>query len=413
MSKNPIPADWDGQSWCSRVGCWPDSVLWNGLLTGLVSSPQRGRFWDEKTGSILDIQDTGREIFDRNSSLEECCMACTEATSVADAIISAVSSMSGSNGVCGCGSGGASSEEPPDSPIEPGAPGQEEGSVPPGFDTWSEYEDYKCAIATWIVERVQIDLAWFETVDWLTITATSVVAALVTPIPFDDIAAITGFMVALTLEGVLLTAAQDLQNAVAGDFDDFVCALYQGGNASESKANWDAQVEVSVDAQTGAFYAFIEKSILRATVSNSAINKLFDKDVSLANTIDPGSCVGCNPCPQAWVWGSGDLENGGTWLSGDSPGPEHRIQWHAGSQQKAIMVSLTGWTDAAGSPEENFRLASEEAEGCSKPNGNDVLDQINPPTLPFAMDCVQGGTIRSATEFEMEWTVEGPGENCP
>lgn len=412
MAKNPIPSDWDGTSWCSRVVCWPDSTLWNGILMGLFTSPQRGRFWDEKTGTITDVQVVGREIFDRNSDLEECCMACTEATSVADAIIAAMSSFGGTSGVCGCGSGGAGSEEPPDSPIEPGPPGQQQGDPPPGFDTWADYEDYKCAIATWIVESIQTDLAWYETINIVTIALSSVIGALITPIPFDDVAAIIGLMLTLSLEGVFLTAVQDIGAAVAADFDDFVCALYQAPNAEEAKANWDEQVDTSIDAQTGAFYAFVEKGILAAMVSNAAINKLFDEDIALRNTIEPGDCSGCVPCPQAWVWGSGDLQNGGTWLSGDSPGPEHRMQFHLGWQQKAIITAITGWTDAAGAPEDNWRMWSAEGVGCAITSGFDVLEQINPPALPFNIDCVQGATIRSGTPFSIAWTVVGPGENC-
>lgn len=63
--KVPIPNDWDGESWqCIRVQ-FPDSIMWTAILTGLLSYLTRGRFWDEKTGSIIDTQAIGWEIFDR------------------------------------------------------------------------------------------------------------------------------------------------------------------------------------------------------------------------------------------------------------------------------------------------------------------------------------------------------------
>lgn len=41
---------------------WPDTPRWIGLLQGLLTTVQQGRFWDEKTGSIKDMQAIGRQI---------------------------------------------------------------------------------------------------------------------------------------------------------------------------------------------------------------------------------------------------------------------------------------------------------------------------------------------------------------
>lgn len=61
----PIPDDWDGESWTFRVVCWPDSVQWRAILSGLVSTPSRGRYWDGKTGDIRATQLVGLEILAR------------------------------------------------------------------------------------------------------------------------------------------------------------------------------------------------------------------------------------------------------------------------------------------------------------------------------------------------------------
>lgn len=85
--KNPIPQDWDGESWKRYCVCWPDSELWTGLLLGFLSYCTRGRSWHENTGSIKDAQAIGWEIFNRNYPLEEVFMSCTEGGWVAKAIL--------------------------------------------------------------------------------------------------------------------------------------------------------------------------------------------------------------------------------------------------------------------------------------------------------------------------------------
>jgi hypothetical protein len=68
----PIPGDWDGQSWTCIQVVWPDSDLWLGILAGLLTIPTRGRFWDERSGSILATQMIGREIDRRNLPFNPC-----------------------------------------------------------------------------------------------------------------------------------------------------------------------------------------------------------------------------------------------------------------------------------------------------------------------------------------------------
>lgn len=84
--KIPIPDDWDGETWCRWSVCWPDSELWKGLLLGFITSPQRGRLWDEKTGSIKATQEIGRQIFDNNFPLECVIMSCGDATELIAAL---------------------------------------------------------------------------------------------------------------------------------------------------------------------------------------------------------------------------------------------------------------------------------------------------------------------------------------
>lgn len=70
--KLPIPDDWNGEDWrCVEVQ-WPDSPLWIAILAGLLTTPTRGRFWDEQTGNIKQVQAVGNEIWNKNFPLNDC-----------------------------------------------------------------------------------------------------------------------------------------------------------------------------------------------------------------------------------------------------------------------------------------------------------------------------------------------------
>lgn len=70
--KFPIPDDWGGENWqCIRVE-WPDSPVFTAILTGLLSALSVGWFWDERSGSVRDAQEIGRDIWERNYPLISC-----------------------------------------------------------------------------------------------------------------------------------------------------------------------------------------------------------------------------------------------------------------------------------------------------------------------------------------------------
>ena len=68
----PIPDDWNGIDWhCIQIE-WPESPQWTGLLIGVLTLLTRGRYWDERTGTITDVQAIAREIFDRAYPFVSC-----------------------------------------------------------------------------------------------------------------------------------------------------------------------------------------------------------------------------------------------------------------------------------------------------------------------------------------------------
>lgn len=65
MLRWAIPDDWteENDGYTSVVFCIPNSRKWRGLITAHIDDLTWGRNWDEKTGSILGVQDISREVF--------------------------------------------------------------------------------------------------------------------------------------------------------------------------------------------------------------------------------------------------------------------------------------------------------------------------------------------------------------
>lgn len=71
--KIPINDEFEaGQELTCFTVYWPDTPRWIGLLQGLLTMIQQGRFWDEKTGSIKAMQAIGAQIEGANMPLTTC-----------------------------------------------------------------------------------------------------------------------------------------------------------------------------------------------------------------------------------------------------------------------------------------------------------------------------------------------------
>lgn len=68
-----IPPDFEpGQELTCFQVYWPDTPYWRYILSGLLSYPTRGRFWDERSGTIKTAQAIGLQIWHANMDLEHC-----------------------------------------------------------------------------------------------------------------------------------------------------------------------------------------------------------------------------------------------------------------------------------------------------------------------------------------------------
>lgn len=59
-----IPTDWtEEDGYILYLVCCPNSAQWQGALKGQIWKLATGRFWNERTGTVTEARDIGREIW--------------------------------------------------------------------------------------------------------------------------------------------------------------------------------------------------------------------------------------------------------------------------------------------------------------------------------------------------------------
>jgi len=182
----------------------------------------------------------------------------------------------------GCGSGSAgSTEAPPNEFID-------DGETPPdGFPDYSAYSSFKCRLAKLIVQQIQQDLEYVKSIGVTEISSILLSAALLTPIPLDDIAVLVGVIITYAVESTLDALLQAALDALGVDFDELVCDLYLAVDVVEAKAiftNWSN----TALSETAEF-------LFNFFVTNDNLNRLFQDGNFLLPDNDCVACGGVGP----------------------------------------------------------------------------------------------------------------------
>lgn len=299
----PMPNDWNGVAFCRWAICWPDSSMWQAILHGLVETPTQGRFWDFSTGNFEELRESFLPAYEHNFKFDEVIMACND-TGLADALNSIALAISGlSAGDCGCasttvncGAGGAGGAPVAPTTIE--GPVADGSDPPAGFETLQDYRDYKCAIATHIVSTYVDDLQRLSqiasNVEWVA-SKLAVVAAglLLTPIPGDELFAISAAIAVAIASDVWSDSLTLLQNSASEIQADLVCALYEAGDVGAAVSNFQSVLTEEINASGTLPYTYIAASTISPFTAADNLNRLFAKDTSLSLPV--GDCSGCGP----------------------------------------------------------------------------------------------------------------------
>lgn len=309
--KFPIPQDWDNVSWCRWSVCWPNSEGWEAFLRGLLTLPQRGWTWDERTGNILSVQEIGRQITSGNIPLDGVIMSCND-TNLADSfnnIALAIRSLAvgaSGNGCCTTvevivnntfqGSviqpvGGNST------PVYGSQPGLVlgPGEFPDSFPSLEAYNQEKCRNAHLLTDSLIVSLnnlagfTFMESVALVGFIGAAIVASII--FPPTIIPLMIGVLIVLAVEVTLLSAAAAY---IEDHKSEVICMLYDSEGTELFLSVFadflDAMVAfLSVSSPVGVAI----KTVCLLLFNTDTINRLFSGAASAGYPDADCSDCGC------------------------------------------------------------------------------------------------------------------------
>lgn len=337
-----------------------------------------------------------------------------------DDLVTAIQNLSfmAANPNCGCGSGGGPATSPPASTEDTGDITETEGTPPDGYDNWLSYQTKKCDIASWIVTNLKNDIQWLQTVDIAVITLVALAAGL------------AGFMsanvVLLILSVVLAIAAyspvvlDDGEAAVSNGFDDLVCALVTGTNASDSISQFVDAMETAINAETADTVArALLLQLMSYWADTTSVNLMYAPlaDVDMVQVPIGGDCSECGLACQTDYIQYGALISGDVWQS-ELAGGVHRIRlWFRSDgdhndcsdfcgPMQSVKVAVSGWSNPT-NPFDSFRFWSDDE--CPFGTGSPDVYSSDTPVSPSTAYCMRLMDIISATAFTATLTER---EDC-
>lgn len=319
-------------------------------------------------------------------------------TAISNAILTA-GSASGGGDCCEPGSFGAGTTEPTPNTFE------DDGvAFPPEFADRTAYETYKCQVANAIIASIEEDMAYLTTANILALGVASLALALVTPIPFDDIAVLLGLLVAWTIQAVLTGYISAVEALWTAQPDELVCRLFIAANSTEAKSNLRAYLDTNLSSGAAA--------LAKAFVGFADMNGLFGINQTLAQSqLTMG--VDCDDCTEeGHFFEHGGLVDENTWESELGGGGVHQISvafyassWTVSAFPTRLMtldfLSFTGFTPKTDSTHA-FRARTTMTLGtiCV---GWDVYCQDATP----GSECMKKLSLRSTTPFTVDVSL-GP-----
>lgn len=296
----PIPDDWDGISYCRWAVCWPESVLWQGILSGLLEMPSQGRFWDANTGSIVGVQQSFKPTYQANFDLTEVIMACGD-TGLQDIAAAIRLLAQAQTDCCVSISGGGiqgtvpNGEDPPIAwPGDVPPIGLPEQGYPDGYESQAQYLVDKCAVANLLTDGLITVLTTLAAFDIANIVGLSALLAAGVGFGLVVISAaalpviLSALLILAAVEGLLLAVRQDIIN----NRDDWVCAMYEGETSQEVILAIAALLETLViSLEVTSVVGLMIKTFVIAILGPDSVNKLFEYQAGVGYPD-----ADCTPC---------------------------------------------------------------------------------------------------------------------
>jgi len=299
------------------------------------------------------------------------------------------------------GSGGAGAFQPQTLGDE-GLPENWTGSA-------EDYADYKCKAAVYIYNNLLVDLTTMSGLSLAGLIVVQIapllIAALVTPIPADDIA-----VLALLLLELALVSDQwaDLLTSLDSIRGDLICAMLESSSAIDAVS----RTEALVDAEMGGLFDVLD-DVTNTMITIDQMNALFIRlpaidgmavqDCSDCECIPGPAFESAVPVIDGDLWTIEAYQRGGTdvnwYISGGSfvtPSSANCAGEAQNTDWSVRFVSVTGRTGSwAGKA---FRIAT------FLPYSNytgDIYSSDTQPSSAVTYSNVRGMTVKSATPFSM------------
>jgi hypothetical protein len=206
--------------------------------------------------------------------------------------------------------------------VEPGTP-------PEGFDTWEEYQLYKCAASNWLWRWERQNIEYFRNLDGGALAVTILVpllALIFATVEAPPVTVAVAIMAAALEVAILAGAGWWYLDQMLTAWDDnreaIVCALYNSGTSTEAAEAMVGQAQDAVEAiiAWGALepvapqIAELLGTIFSKLIGDNTTAILFKYNATVQNAIDSGAidCDDCTPegdCNdfRQLFYGSGDL----------------------------------------------------------------------------------------------------------
>jgi hypothetical protein len=417
--KFPIPQDWDNVSWCRWSVCWPASEGWEGFLRGLITLPQRGWTWDERTGSIIDVQQIGREITAKNIPLVGVLMACND-TELADSFnniavaIRLLASNQAGGGCCADNQtalnnsiqnfvnqplGGNplpvyGSEQPLE--LEP-------GQIPEGYDDFAEYDADKCRKANALITATiasQRALGAISAANFAGLSAVAIMA-------ISGVLVVQPYLIPLLIAALVVLAAtmhhlDAAADAMQDNYEEWVCTLYEGDNVSGLVGAIGDLLDVLVGiiGVTGPI-SFAVKTVVLILLNADNLNKLLSS-APMLGVAD----IDCSSC-HWWTCAIGTvLEFGDDYIVLEAIDPGDfdalvAVAYPDTDDLYELEAEVAGWTSPSDHPEFSSSWDTRE-DACGAGLGYDWQNiSASPESGPYAARTFQH---RANTTFTVKYT---------
>lgn len=178
--------------------------------------------------------------------------------------------------------------------------GETPDTPPPGFSSWASYRTHKCNMSADILNGIIADLQSIAILDLVGITvsifATTLIAVLITPIPFDDLLALASSIIVGAVSASYLLSVSTLLDTTYRT--DFICALYNATDPSDAYAEAIVVIDEAVDNDSNipSLVKPFVKDMLYKFVNPDSANRLFSNVPTLVTGTD------CSSCGPAYWW---------------------------------------------------------------------------------------------------------------